>query len=131
METLIWPLVKMVLSLGIVCVVLYIAVRLLKRSGVTGKVLSSGGEIRLLATQLIAPQKYISLVEIGGEVLALGISEVQITLLTKIENKEFIEKVLRGPLSKPESLNLFQYFHHLPLNQKGFKSGLLRKLHGK
>ncbi len=131
METLAWPLVKMVLSLGIVCAVLFIVVRLLKRGGVTGKVFSSGGEIRLLSTQLIAPQKYISLVEIGGEVLALGISEVQITLLTKIENREFIEKVLRGPSSKPETLNLFQYFQHLPLNQKGFKSGLLRKLHGK
>jgi flagellar biogenesis protein FliO len=121
----------MVLSLGIVCAVLFMVVRLLKRSGVAGKVFSSGGEIRLLATQSIAPQKYISLVEIGGEVLALGISETQITLLTKVENREFVERVLSDPLSKPQSLNLFQYFQHLPPNQKGLKSAFLRKLHGK
>jgi flagellar biogenesis protein FliO len=80
------------LGLGIVFVVLYFLMRVLKRTPFVRGDASSDAGIRLLTTRPIAPQKYISLVEIGGEVFALGISETQITLLTKIENREFLEK---------------------------------------
>jgi len=65
-----------------------------------------GFGIRLLTTKPITPQKYISLVEIAGDVFALGISESQITLITKVENREFLEKVAarRSVQSEPPSL---------------------------
>ncbi len=132
MDTMTWPLVKMIFALGIVCVALYGTARLLKRSGFVQRGLPLDGGIRLLTTQLIAPRKYISLVEIAGEVVALGVCESQITLLTKVENREFIEKLKMGPSSsRSESNSLFQYFQRSPLKQKGMKLELLRRLHGK
>ena len=131
MDTMIWAIMKMVLALGIVCMVLFFMVRLLKRTGVKRRFSLDSG-IRLLATQSIAPQKYISLVEIGGEVLALGISEAQITFLTKIENKEFVEKIMGDRGAKTEPFSFSQYFHSLPLKPKGPRMGwVLRRSHGK
>jgi flagellar biogenesis protein FliO len=128
MDSMIWAIVKMILALGMVCTVLILLARALRRSGLArgNPPLDSG--IRLLTTQLIAPHKYISLVEIDGEVLALGISEAQITLLTKIENKEFLEKIAGKGSKRPDPLSLFQY---LPIRYKGPKIGLLRRLHGR
>jgi flagellar biogenesis protein FliO len=131
-ESMTWPLVKMVLALGIVCAFLYGAVRLLKRSGLVPGSFSPEGGIRLLMTQPIGPRKSISLVEIAGEVLALGVCEAQITFLTKIENREFVERLRKSPSSSgSEPLSLFQYFQHSPLKQKGMKLELLRRWHGK
>jgi flagellar protein FliO/FliZ len=131
MDTMIWAMIKMILALGIVCTVLFFLVRLLKRSGVAKRTFPLDSGIKLLATQLIAPQKYISIVEIGGEVLALGISEAQITFLTKIENKEFLEKIMDRRPARFEPFSLSQYFLSSPLRHKGSKIGLLRRSHGK
>lgn len=131
MDTMIWAMTKMILALGIVCTVLFFLVRLMKRSGVGKRNFSLDSGIKLLTTQLIAPQKYISLVEIGGEVLALGISEAQITFLAKIENKEFLDKIMDRRPAKFEPFSLSQYFLNSPLRHKGPKIGLLRRSHGK
>jgi flagellar biogenesis protein FliO len=127
MDTMIWPMTKMILALGIVCAVLFFLARLLRRSewAKTNLPLDSG--IKVLSTQLIAPQKYISLVEIGGEVLALGISETQITFLTKIEKKGWVEERKNHPPSKPEPVSLFHYLSRFPLKPKGQKMGLLER----
>ena len=132
MDTMTWAILKMVLALGVVCMVLFFMAKLLKRTGVKRDwPLDSG--IRLLATQSIAPRHSISLVEIGGEVLALGISETQITFLTKIENKEFVGKMMGDRGARAEPLSFLQYFHSLPLRSRGPRTGLgfLRRLHGR
>lgn len=123
-----WAIGKMVLALGIVCMLLLFLTRILKRGGVGKPSLPSHSGVRVLTTQWIAPQKYISLVEIGGELLALGISEAQITFLTKIENKEFLEKVPSFPV-RPEPFPLFHSFSWLPLRNKKPKLSLLRRFY--
>jgi flagellar biogenesis protein FliO len=91
---MIWATVKMVLALGGILVLLFFLVRLFKRweggSGISGP----EGGIRVLSSKLIAPQKHISLVEVAGEILALGVTSQQITFLTKIENQEMVRKSL-------------------------------------
>jgi flagellar biogenesis protein FliO len=132
MDTMTWAILKMVLALGAVCMVLFFMAKLLKRTGVKRDwPLDSG--IRLLATQSIAPRHFIALVEIGGEVLALGISETQITFLTKIENKEFVGKMMGDRGARAEPLSFLRYFHSLPLRPRGPRTGLgfLRRLHGR
>ncbi|MCX8117507.1 MAG: flagellar biosynthetic protein FliO [Desulfobacterota bacterium] len=110
-----WAIVKMMLVLGGMLVFLFLLSGFLKR----GRARFAGSvphpEVRILATQCLAPQKYLSLVEIGGEVLALGISDAAITLLTKIENREWIDRLVipeekkpPGPLSHPSLPPLFQ-----------------------
>ena len=48
--------------------------------------------INVLASQYIGVKKNISLVEIPGAILVLGISNDAIRLLTKIEDQETLEK---------------------------------------
>ena len=69
---MIWATLTMALALGIVMTFLIFLVRMFKRweGGRSGA--GSDAGIRVLTSKLIAPQKYVSLVEIGGEVLALG-----------------------------------------------------------
>jgi flagellar biogenesis protein FliO len=128
MDSMIWAILKMTLALGMVCTVLFFLARALRRNGMAGGNPPLDSGIRILTTQLIAPQKYISLVEIDGQVLALGITEAQITLLTKIENKEFLERIAGKGSKRHDPLSLFQY---LPIRYKGLKIGLLRRLHGR
>jgi flagellar biogenesis protein FliO len=132
MDSMIWAILRMIFALGIVCMVLYVLIRLLKRSGVARKALPfNNSGIKLLTSQMIAPQKYISLVDIGGEILAIGISEAQITFLTKIENKAFLEKMGDLHLSKPEPFSLFQLFNSSSLRNKGLKMDLLGRFRGR
>jgi flagellar protein FliO/FliZ len=128
MDPMQWAIVKMILSMGLIGGVLFLLVRLLKRSGLMKKNCPSDSGIKLLSTKPIAPQKYISLVEIGGEVLALGVSETQITFLTKIENKEFLEKMGDNRPARLEPIPLFYSFLR---RNKSPKIGLLRKFYGK
>jgi len=48
--------------------------------------------INVLATHYIGVKKYISLVEIPGSILVLGITPNNMSLLTKIEGNENLEK---------------------------------------
>lgn len=130
MESMIWAIVKMIFALGMVCGLLFLMVRFLKRNGTAKRDLAFNQGIRILGTQSIAPQKYISLVEIGGEVLALGISETQVALLTKIENKAFVERLMENSVNRGEPLSLLRFLHHLPGGAKQPRGGLFRRIHG-
>lgn len=123
-----WAFVKMLLALGGVCSMFILLTRALKRNGLGKGNLPLNSGIRLLTTQWIAPHKYISLVEIAGEVFALGISETQINLLTRIENRDFIERFTKKESIKTDPLSFLQY---LPIRYKGPKIGLLRRLYGR
>ncbi len=123
-----WAFIKMLLALGGVCFVLIFLARVLKRNGVGKGNIPSHSGIRLLTTQWIAPHKYISLVEIAGEVFALGISETQINLLTRIENRDFIERLSEKGSMRTDPLPLFPY---LPIRYRAPKIGLLRRLYGR
>ena len=125
---MIWAVSKMILGLRVCLILLYFFVRVMRKTSVARGILPTDSGIRLLATKPIAPHKYISLVEIGGEVLALGISEAQITLLTKIENRDFVDKIsARGPmLSEP-----FSFFNPFLKRSRWLKGEALRISHGK
>jgi flagellar protein FliO/FliZ len=125
---MIWGASKMILGLGVCLVLLYLFVRVMKKTSIGRGDLPADSGIRLLATKPIAPQKYVSLVEIGGEVLALGISETQITLLTKIENREFVDKMsARGPIP----FESFSFFNPFSKHSRRLKGGFLKISHGK
>jgi flagellar protein FliO/FliZ len=84
---------QMLTALGIVVggllVVFYLLRRFLKRDVGGGK----GRLIRVIASQYIGIKKNITLVEVPGTILVLGISNDKISLLTKIEDKEAQENL--------------------------------------
>ena len=54
---------------------------------------SKGKLVRVLANSYIGVKKNISLVEVPGAILVLGITSDNICLLTKIEDEEMMDKV--------------------------------------
>lgn len=54
---------------------------------------SAGGMIRVLASQYIGLKKNISLVQIPGAILVVGIAGDSICLLTKIEDKTILDQI--------------------------------------
>ena len=121
---MLWTTVKMALALGGVIAFLVFLVRLFKRwERVQGNLGPDNG-IRVLTSKLIAPQKYVSLVEIGGEVLALGVTPQQITFLTKVENKEMIQKSVSRPGFKPETIPWLKSLALFPRKERGEATGM-------
>ncbi len=56
----------------------------MKKMGLGHGSVSKGGLITVLDTRMIAPKKYISVVRVAGEDLAIGISDTSMTLLCKL-----------------------------------------------
>jgi flagellar protein FliO/FliZ len=82
-------LAALALVLGGLGVFFYFAKRVMRKN--TG---GSGGKmIRVLASQYIGLKKNISLVEIPGAVLVVGIAGDTIRLLTKIEDKTILDQM--------------------------------------
>jgi flagellar biogenesis protein FliO len=123
---MIWATLKMILALGGVLILLLGLVRLFRRSSWGEASSESDAGIRVLTSKMIAPQKYVSLVEIGGEVLALGVTSQQITFLTKVENQEIAKKNLPQHEIGPETLS---WLRGLPLLWKKRKGVILEKAH--
>ena len=113
--------IKMLTALGVVLggmlVVYYFAKRILKRQ--VGN--SKGKMIRVLESSYIGVKKNISLVEIPGAILVLGITNDNISLLSKIENQEIIDGYKKVE-NKKELLSFSDRLHQVSLKLKGMKS---------
>ena len=86
---------KMLIVLGILLgglvIALYFTKKIMRRTGQ-----SNGKMIRVLANSYVGVKKSISLVEVPGSVLVLGITNDNINLLAKIDDVEIVDKVT-GP----------------------------------
>lgn len=125
-----WTIFKMMFVLGMICAALVLVSRVLRKNRTLAGDAGNHSGIRVLSTQCLAPQKYISLVDVGGEVLAVGISETQITLLTKVENREFIERMREHRLIKPAPSFSFHSLQTFFMNPKGLKKSFWSKIYG-
>ena len=52
-----------------------------------------GNLVQVLSTSFLAPKKNIALVEVAGEILVLGVSDQNISLLTSIREPRRIEEI--------------------------------------
>lgn len=84
---------KMLIVLGVLLgglvIALYFTKRIIRRRAGQSK----GRMIRVLANSYVGVKKSISLVEVPGAVLVLGITNDNINLLTKIDDVEIVEKL--------------------------------------
>jgi len=90
---------KMFIVLGILLgglvIALYFTKRIMRRTGQ-----SKGKMIKVLANSYVGVKKSISLVEVPGSVLVLGITNDNINLLAKIDDVEIVDKVTRSENDK-------------------------------
>ena len=81
---------------------LFLLVYLLRRMNAAKRGLFGGSDmIRIIATRALAPKKYITLVEIGGTILTLGVSDDGITCLDKTPAQEFKRDHGPSPVQAP------------------------------
>ncbi len=79
-------LVKVALSLAVVVGLLVLAVRLARRLGLGhGGSLAGQGNIRVIESRMIAPKRYVTVVAVGSELLALGVSDQSVNLLCRLD----------------------------------------------
>lgn len=74
--------------------------------------------IQIIATQPLAPNKYIHLIEIGNKLLVLGVSEHNINLLTEIVDKEVIDFIKTQASSQEDKIPL-SFIQHLKQRLRG------------
>ena len=67
----------------------------LKKMGLTKGGLRQGSLVKLIDSKMIAPKKYVAVVQVGRDLLALGVSDQQITMLHHIKNSETIKESAR------------------------------------
>lgn len=112
----------MLFAMGAGLTLLYLLIRFTKGLDRARRSSSPEGGIQVLASKPIAPQKFISLVEIGEEILVLGISSQQVTFLTKIENKEKVRESLEACVGKTEP---FSWLPFRPARHRRIKTSSL------
>lgn len=110
-------LLKTILSLGIISGIIYFILRFFFRA--KGLVYSGRGLFRVIGTHILAPNRYIQLIEIGNTLLLLGITENGINLLTKIDDRETIELV-KAQADQSQMVERVSFHHHLKEFLKGF-----------
>lgn len=82
-KSLIGSLVNVGVALTVVIMLLYAFVYLLKKSGISQGG-ASNSKIKVLETKMVAPKKYIAIVDVAGKIITIGITEQNISLLTEL-----------------------------------------------
>jgi flagellar protein FliO/FliZ len=90
-------LAALALVLGGMGIFFYFTKRVMRKDG-SG---SSGRMIRVLASQYVGLKKNISIVEIPGAILVVGVTADTIRLLTKIEDKAILDQIHDGRNVQP------------------------------
>ena len=92
---------KMASTLGLVLGLMFVVFHLFKKFGLKNSVFGGDGKpIKVLSTGFLAPRKSIALVEVAGDVLIIGISNDQISLLGNIQDAERINQIKNIPHKK-------------------------------
>lgn len=89
----------------------------------------SSGVVKVLTTSSIGVKKQISVVDVAGEIIVLGISGDSITMLTTIDNMESADRLRRSASGGDKGVlpkNLTEYMKNMGGSEKG--GGLLKKI---
>ena len=93
-SNLIMALFKMGALLIILAGVLVFLLRLVRRFDLLKPGSGQENLIHVIATQHVAPRKLIALVHVCGELLVIGLSEHNLSFLTRIKNREIVAQIL-------------------------------------
>ena len=81
---------KIVGGLILVVGIMFLLVIWLKKMGLTKGALHQGKLIKLIDSKMIAPKKYVAVVQVGSDLLALGVSDQQISMLHHLDAQDKI-----------------------------------------
>ena len=84
---------RMVTTLSLVLGLIFLLFFGFKKYVLKNTAFGGGKLVQVLSTNFLAPKKNIALVEVAGEILVLGVSEQNISLLTSIREPDRIEEI--------------------------------------
>ena len=84
---------RMLTTLSLVLGLIFLLFFGFKKYVLKNTAFGSGKLVKVLSTSFIAPKKNIALVEIAGEILVLGVSDQNISLLTNIREPRRVEEI--------------------------------------
>lgn len=114
--------VKMVLSLALVLLVLWLLYRWARRSLPGGTVGGGGrGLVKVLASHHLGVKKSIMVVQVPGAVLVLGIGAEQVNLLSRIDDPDEVAR-LTHPESGPAAVGFREQLERLTRPLRGGNS---------
>ena len=87
----VWSFVKMLIVLGIMVALFYYFFKYVSKK--TNINFSSDGISKTLSVIPIAQNKFLQIVDLGGKILVLGVSDNSINLITEITEKHEIDKI--------------------------------------
>ncbi len=94
----IWSYLRMLVTLGIIIVVIYFFIKLLKRTSTPD--LDENDIIKLLSSKTIGPNRMLHLVEVGKEMFLIGAADNSISIISGIEDKESMDEIRLKASSK-------------------------------
>lgn len=98
----VWPaLIKLVLALGLILVIIYGSVWLMKRFSL-GKMVGNSELISVVDKRFLAPKQAVYLLKVGKQHLLVGSSEAGLTKIAALASEDLEEKPL-PPGSAPAS----------------------------
>ena len=109
-------ILRTVAVLAIIVISIFVLFRILVKN--KNKIISDSEIIKILATFPLATNRIIQIVDIGGKVLVLGVTDSNINLITTIEDKEVID-------------NIKLFYSKEKAEKTGFKDQFLKLLGGK
>ena len=106
--------IKTFSTLAIMLAVILIGFYLVKRFWPKGSGFMSAHQwVRVITATSIAPKKMISLVEVGDEILVLGLTDGHISLLTKVTDEQMIHSLRASQGKKNVGSPFYQQFKGL------------------
>jgi flagellar biogenesis protein FliO len=84
-------ILRTIAVMGVIIIGIYFLFRLLIRN--KNRVVTDSDIIKILATYPLAANRIIQVVDIGGQVLVLGVSDSSINLITELEDQEVIDRL--------------------------------------
>jgi flagellar protein FliO/FliZ len=112
---------RMLVALGVILGGLLIILYYTKRKFKTDIGRSKGKLIRVLGSSYIGVKKHISLVEVPGAILILGITNDNMCLLSKVEDETLIQKI-KGDEVDEQSPSFSDQLHKLSSRFKEHKN---------
>ena len=97
---IVWSFIKMISALAVILGLLIGAMFFFKRfMKQTGVGMDQGELIRVVAARYLGPKSSIMLLDIAGQIVAVGVSHNQLTMLTTISDPVALERVknIKGP----------------------------------
>ncbi|MBU0729187.1 MAG: flagellar biosynthetic protein FliO [Proteobacteria bacterium] len=105
--SLVTALLKVVGSLVLVIGLMLLLVSFIKKLGLSGNRIKSSSLISVLDTRMIAPKKFVAVLEVANEFILVGITDQQINLLSKLENTDVLSHMKKDHSVNPSITSSF------------------------